>query len=363
MWGLVLAIIGMKLINEQRNGLKTMGQGKQQINVGIIGYGFSATTFHIPFFQGLAEYELKKIVSRQGADPALKGVEFTPNLDAVLQDPDIDLIVVTTPSHLHYEHAKAALENNKHVVVEKPFVLEESQGQELISLAKQQNKLLTVYHNRRWDSDFLTIRHLLNTKVLGDVTFFEARFDRFRPIVKDRWKESDLPGAGVVWDLGCHLVDQAVQLFGRPEDVISDVALQRVGAKSPDYFQIIMKYKQGLRVVLGSNSLCLSHGPKFQVHGTKGSFVKYGADPQEHTLFNTKRFLEDDCWGQESVDIHGQLSLWENDQVVCQTIPSVKGIYQEFYKSLAHSILSGIILPPVNPQDALYTTHILQNLK
>ena len=340
-----------------------MNQVKKQIGVGIIGYGFSATTFHIPFFQALCEYELKKIVSRQQIDSLFEDGVVTPHLDVVLQDPDIDLIVITTPGHLHYEQAKKALEHNKHVVVEKPFVLDAEQGQNLIFLAKQRNKLLTVYHNRRWDSDFLTIRQLLSEKVLGDVTYFEARFDRFRPIVKDRWKENNGPGAGVAWDLGCHLIDQAVQLFGRPDEVTSDIALQRQEAKSPDYFQILMKYKRGLRVVLGSNSLCLTPGPKFQVHGTKGSFIKYGVDPQEHTLFNTKKFVEDENWGQESADIYGQLSLWENDQMISKIIPSANGAYQNFYKNLAHSLLSETLLPPIDPRDALYTTQILQNLK
>ncbi len=340
-----------------------MDHVKKQINVGVIGYGFSATTFHIPFFQALLGYELKKIVTRQQIDPTFTDVMVTPNLDGVLQDSNIDLIVITTPGHLHYEHAKAALEHNKHVVVEKPFVLDVEQGQELIDLAKQRSKLLTVYHNRRWDSDFLTVRQILSEKVLGDITYFEARFDRFRPIVKDRWKEGDVPGAGAVWDLGCHLIDQAIQLFDRPEEVSADIALQRKGAKSPDYFQILMKYQQGLRVVLGSNSVCLAPGPKFQMHGTKGSFVKWGGDPQEHTLFNTKKFVEDDGWGQESTDIYGQLSLWENDQMVSKIVPSAKGAYQDFYKDLASSILSGTLLPPIDPQDALYTTQILQNLK
>lgn len=340
-----------------------MVQLKKQINVGVIGCGFSATTFHIPFFQALSEYELKKIVTRQQIDPTFTDIMVTSNLDDVLQDPNIDLIVITTPGHLHYEHAKAALEHNKHVVVEKPFVLDVKQGQELIDLAKQRNKLLTVYHNRRWDSDFLTVRQLLSEKVLGDVTYFEARFDRFRPVVKDRWKEGDVPGAGVVWDLGCHLIDQAIQLFGRPDEVVSDIALQRKDAKSPDYFQILLKYQQGLRVVLGSNSLCLVPGSKFQIHGTKGSFVKWGVDPQEHTLFKTKKFIDNDKWGQESADIYGQLSLWENDQIISKIVPSAKGAYQDFYKILAHSILSETLFPPIDPQNALYTTQILQNLK
>lgn len=336
---------------------------KRPINVGIVGYGFSATTFHIPFFNALPTYNLKKIVSRQQAPLALSGVEFTPHLEEVVHDPEIDLVVITTPSHLHFEPAKAAIENNKHVVVEKPFVLQEYQAETLILLAKQQNKLLTVYHNRRWDSDFLTIQQLLASKVLGDIIYFEARYDRFRPEVKSRWKEDNNPGAGGVWDLGSHLLDQAIQLFGPPDGIICDTALQRVNAKAPDYFQIILTYTSGLRVVLGSSSLFLAPGPKFQIHGTKGSFMKEGVDPQEKALFKTKKFdLNDENWGQESPDIYGKLSVLENDQVVTTSVPSLPGQYQQFYEILATSILSGTLVPPVDPQEALYTTRILQNL-
>lgn len=340
-----------------------MIQNKSHINVGIVGCGFSATTFHIPFLQELPSYTIKKIVSHRQPNATLDGIKFTPNLDEVVQDPEIDLVIIATPSHLHFDPAKSALEHKKHVVVEKPFVLQESQAQALILLAKDQNKLLTVYHNRRWDSDFLTVKQLIDSQTLGDVFYFEVRYDRFRPQVKARWKEDEIPGAGTVWDLGSHLLDQAIQLFGQPQKVISDIALQRLDAKAPDYFQIILIYESGLRVILGSSSLFLAPVPKFQIHGTKGSFIKYGADPQEQTLFKTKEFAsKDKSWGQESPDIYGKLSVLENDQIVSRIIPSLPGQYQQFYEILATSLLSGSLHPPVNPQDVLYTTRMLQIL-
>ena len=204
-----------------------------------------------------------------------------------MKDQSLDLVVITSPNNLHFEHAYAALSHDKHVVVEKPFVLTESEGKTLIDLAERRQKILTVYQNRRWDADFLTIQRLIQENTLGEIYYFESRFDRFRPEVKNRWKEDDMPGSGILWDLGVHLMDQALLLFGLPTYVFADLAYQRPGAKTIDYFRVLLDYPTGLKVSLGASNLCLKSGPKFVIHGTRGSFVKFGTDPQEASLNQT----------------------------------------------------------------------------
>lgn len=201
----------------------------------------------------------------------------------LLDDPDIDLVVIATPNDTHFPLAKAALEAGKHVVVDKSFTVTLSQARELESLAKHCGRILSVFHNRRWDSDFLTVSALINEGQLGEVCYFESHFDRFRPQVRQRWREQAGPGSGIWYDLAPHLLDQVVVLFGLPVSITVDLAQLRPGAQSTDYFHAVLAYPQR-RVVLHGTLLAAAESARFIVHGSRASYIKYGLDPQEERL-------------------------------------------------------------------------------
>lgn len=319
-----------------------------KIGIGIIGNGFSAKTFHLPFLNVLEPFEVRKIFTRQTGE----------SLEHFLNDQAIDLVVITSPNNLHFDHAYAALKHQKHVVVEKPFVLAEAEGKTLIDLAAQQQKILTVYHNRRWDSDFLTIQKLIQERSLGEIFYFESRYDRFCPDVKNRWKENESPGSGILWDLGAHLIDQAVLLFGLPTQVFADCAHQRPGAKTIDYFKVLLSYPSGLKVSLGASNLCLNPGPRFVVHGTRGSFVKSGVDPQETDLMQNG-YKQSSDWGREQTKKHGTLTILDDEgRSQTSSVISEQGKYQEFYELLAQSI-KGQAHAPVDPTSNLNVIRLI----
>ncbi len=214
------------------------------IRVGLIGYGYASKTFHAPLIAGTPGLELAVISSsdetKVKADwPTVTVVSEPKHL---FNDPNIDLIVIPTPNDTHFPLAKAALEAGKHVVVDKPFTVTLSQARELEALAKSLGRVLSVFHNRRWDSDFLTLKGLLAEGVLGEIAYFESHFDRFRPQVRDRWREQGGPGSGIWYDLAPHLLDQAITLFGLPVSMTVDLAQLRPGAQSTDYFHAILSY-------------------------------------------------------------------------------------------------------------------------
>jgi scyllo-inositol 2-dehydrogenase (NADP+) len=194
------------------------------------------------------------------------------------------------------------------------MVIDPEEAEELIQLANEQQLMISVYQNRRWDNDFLTIKHLIAEDTLGKVNTYEAHFDRFRPHVQDRWREQAGKGSGILYDLGSHLIDQALHLFGKPQFVLADVFAQRDGAQTDDYFHIIMGYGK-LRVILHCGSIVAGQGPKFTVHGSKGSFIKYGIDGQEDALKAGKNPTAD-AWGKDDPEYYGTLILHEDGQEV-----------------------------------------------
>lgn len=208
------------------------------IRVGLVGYGYASKTFHAPLISGTSGLALTMVSSSDAAKVHADwpGVKVVSAASELLDDPEIDLVVIATPNDTHFPLAKAALEAGKHVVVDKPFTVTLSQARELESLAKHCGRVLSVFHNRRWDSDFLTVRTLINEGQLGEVCYFESHFDRFRPQVRQRWREQAGPGSGIWYDLGPHLLDQAVALFGLPVSITVDLAQLRPGAQSTDYF-------------------------------------------------------------------------------------------------------------------------------
>lgn len=250
-----------------------------RIGVGIIGNGMATRVFHVPYLQACDDLELRAIVARSGAE-APTDVAIVPDVAALLADPAIGLVVVATPSATHATLARQVIEAGRHVVVEKPFTLDLAEAQALAALARERGLVLSVFHNRRWDSDFLAVRAAIEDGLVGRVVHFESHFDRFRPEVRDRWREDGSAGSGVWYDLGPHLVDQALLLFGAPVSVSADIAALREGSASPDWAHVVLRYRDK-RVVLHAG-MCVAGGePRFRVHGTGGSLIKRDLDPQE----------------------------------------------------------------------------------
>lgn len=255
-----------------------------KVRVGLIGYGLAGKVFHSPLIQNHSGYEILSVYTSKTDEVKLQmpNVEVVQNIDKIIRNPEIDLVINCAPNEFHYEYTFEALKNNKHVVVEKPFVNNIAEGEALIKLAKEQDKILSVFHNRRWDGDFLSVKKLIDSGSLGEIKQFESHMDRWRPEVRNRWKERAGVGSGLLYDLGVHLIDQVLCLFGLPEKIMGDVECQRMNAQTDDYFHLILIYKK-MRVILHASSFC-SQSPRFQVYGDKFSFVKFGVDPQEEQL-------------------------------------------------------------------------------
>lgn len=309
------------------------------IRVGVIGYGYASKTFHAPLIAGTASMTLAAISS---SDESKVKADW-PNVDVVadpkrlFNDPNIDLIVIPTPNDTHFPLAKAALEAGKHVVVDKPFTVTLSQARELDALARSYGRLLSVFHNRRWDSDFLTLKALLADGALGEVAYFESHFDRFRPQVRDRWREQGGPGSGIWYDLAPHLLDQAVNLFGLPVSLTVDLAQLRPGAQSTDYFHAVLTYPQR-RVVLHGTMLAAAESARYIVHGTRGSYVKYGLDPQEERLKSGARLPQED-WGYDMRD--GVLTRIDGEARKEETWLTLPGNYPAYYAAIRDALMGG----------------------
>ena len=252
------------------------------IGVGLIGYGLGGSVFHAPLIEAEPRLRLHAVVtSRAGqVERDHPGVRVVGSAAELLEDPAVELVVVAAPNAVHHELAAAALAAGRHVVVDKPFTLSTAEADDLIALAERQDRLLSVFQSRRWDGDFLTVRRCLEAGLLGRVSSFESRYDRFRPAPKGGWKEEGGPGSGLLWDLGPHLIDQALQLFGLPETVWADLQVQRAGVEAVDWVDLVLGYGR-LRVLLRAAMEVRDPGPRFEVHGDRGSLLTWGLDRQE----------------------------------------------------------------------------------
>ena len=310
------------------------------IRVAVVAYGFSATTFHIPFIQSDPNFSLRFIVSSkvdsvrmdQPEVSVVKHIEEIPN-DAV------DLVIITTPNHLHFEQVKQSLQKGWHVIVEKPFVLSSADALELSRIAKSQDRQLIVFQNRRWDGDFLTLRSLVETNRVGQIKKLSSRFDRFRPNVRTRWREQRGAGAGILWDLGPHLVDQMVALFGTPLAVTANVMALRDGAEVDDNFEIWFEYTN-FQVFLGSSSYQAGPVARFQLEGDQGTYIKYGLDVQESALRRGDD-VSDERWGQEPEDSWGILY----SETANKLLVTKPGSYGAFWHQVALCINEGAQTP------------------
>ncbi|HYW96090.1 MAG TPA: Gfo/Idh/MocA family oxidoreductase, partial [Bacteroidales bacterium] len=264
---------------------------------------------------------------------------------------DIELIIVNTPDHTHYELTRQALQAGKHVVVEKPFTQTFTEAAELIEMAENNGLVLSVFQNRRWDGDFLTIGQVLQKKLLGRLTEFESHFDRFRNYVKeDTWKEDPATGTGTLYNLGSHMIDQALILFGMPEGVTADIRMMRPGAKVDDSFDLHLRYT-GLKVVVRGGYLVREAGPRYILHGTEGSFLKWGLDPQEETLKQGNLPVGDN-WGKEHQDDFGLLNTTIGDLHFRGRIETLPGNYSAYYDNIYRALRHGEALAVTARQGA-----------
>ena len=297
------------------------------IGTALIGRGLGGSVFHAPLIRACGGLELVRWVgAAESGEAATAG--------------DVDLVVISTPNAFHFPLAQTALEAGKHVVVDKPFAVSVAEADALIALAAARGRMLSVFHNRRWDGDFLTVRALLPR--LGPVRLFEAHWDRFRPALRGGWKEDAGAGAGLLLDLGSHLIDQALLLFGRPRAVTADVLAQREGSSVDDYFALTLDCGP-MRAVLCAASLVAAPRPRFAVHGTEGAFVRYGVDPQEAAL---KAGADPRDIAADAVD--GLLTLADGTR---QSVPTERGRYLSFYEGVAAAV-RGEGPAPVDPADA-----------
>jgi predicted dehydrogenase len=323
-------------------------------NVALVGYGFVGKTFHAPLIAATPGLVLHTVVSRDPAKvladhPAAK---VAPDLDTALADPAVDLVVIATPDPLHAPQAHAALDAGKAVVIDKPFAVTLDEARAVADHAARAGKLLSVFHNRRWDSDFLTLQALIADGSLGEIVQYESHFDRFRPVVRDRWREK--PGAGVLLDLGPHLIDQALKLFGPPTAIFADVAVQKDGGQAGDYFHLLLRYPR-LRVLLHASQMTVASDLRMAVHGTQGSFVKQGLDPQENSL-KTGVVPGAPGWGVDPRP--GALTLPDGDATTSRLVEGVAGDYPAYYAGIRDA-LSGHGPNPVPPEEALAVMELI----
>lgn len=307
------------------------------IRVGILGFGYAAQTFHVPLIRALAPYELTAIYSSQAEKHQAEQpeVQFFNSPESLINSDIVDLIIVTSPNDTHFKIAQDCLLAGKHVVLEKPMVTRVSEAVELEQLAKAQGKHLSVFHNRRWDGDFLTLQKIIAENRVGNIRFFESHFDRFRPVPRVRWREQAGEGTGIWYDLGPHLIDQSLQLFGMPLAITAHLKQLRERAETCDYFRVALHYSDK-EVVLQASPFMAAPNPRFVLAGDRGTYVKHGLDPQEEQLKAGFPIASSE-FGVEDSDFHG--TLYTEDQT--ERVATIRGDYAIFFNNLAVAITRG----------------------
>lgn len=319
--------------------------------IALIGFGLAGKVFHAPLIAATPGLDLAAVVTSRANEVAASypSTQVLSTLEPVLADRSIELVVLATPDHLHAPQALAALDAGKHVVIDKPLAPTLAEAQAIAARAAERGCMLSVFHNRRWDADFLTLRRLIDEDALGEITAFESRFDRFRPEPGTRWKDNR---SGGVWqDLGPHLVDQTLALFGRPQAISADLAVLRPGGQAIDHATVLLRYP-GRRVVLHMSMLLPEHGLRMAVHGRKASFVKHGLDRQEEQSKGGMRPDHND-WGLDPVP--GQLTLADG---TVRAVAPVRGDYPAYYRAIA-AALAGEGPMPVSAEEALAVMDVI----
>jgi len=314
---------------------------KKKIRTGLVGFGVAAKFMHAPFLLTNGGYEVVAVFERHKHESKelFPGAALVRSMDELLDVNDLDLVVITTPNDTHFPYAMQSVLAGKHAVVDKPFTITGEDALRLVEVAKDSSNILSVFQNRRYVSDALTIREVLNKNLLGTVHEFEGHYDRYRPEARPgAWREQPQPGSGILYDLGAHLIDQALVLFGPPKTITADIRMQRPHARADDYFDLTLDYGF-LKVILKAGMLVREPGPRYQIHGTKGSFIKYGEDPQE-VLLRAGILPTAPDWGVEKEELHGLLHTELDGKIIKQKYPSVKGNYGHYYENLYNSIVN-----------------------
>lgn len=311
------------------------------IKTALTSYGMSGYVFHAPFIQINPGFELTKILERHRSDSKERypNSKIVRKYEEILDDKEIELVIVNTPDHLHYSMVKDALLADKNVVVEKPFTQTSLQAEELINIARQKNKILSVYHNRRFDGDSLTVQQILKTGILGRIVEYEAHYDRYRNYIQSTWKENPETGASIVYNLGSHLIDQSLFLFGKPQEVWAKIDKIRDCALTDDFLDIKLLF-QGMIASLKASYLVKEAGPKYILHGTNGSFIKSGSDPQEEALKKGVLPFGPD-WGKEVAKDWGILNVNTSEKEERKHIETSAGNYMRFYDNIYNAIAYG----------------------
>lgn len=330
------------------------------VNTALCSFGMSGWVFHAPFIHIHPGFNLYGVWERtknlaQEKYPAVKTFR---SLEEMLADPAIELVIVNTPSITHYDYAKKVIEAGKHLVVEKPFTATVAEAQELIELAKKKNVKLSVYQNRRYDSDYKTIKRVLEEGLIGNIIEAEIRYDRFTPELSYKvHKETPTPAVGSLYDLGSHLIDQALQLFGMPKAVSADIAIFRPGSKVDDYFDLKLFYPSH-RVSLKSSYYVREALPGYVFHGTKGSFIKAKTDVQEARLLASVSPAADD-WGIEPASEQGWLHTEYNGEIIKKHIESEKGNYADYYNGIYDALRNDKPVP-VSAEDGMKVIKLIE---
>lgn len=333
----------------------------QKIKTALLSFGMSGKVFHAPFLEAHGGFTIAGAWERSKEEIAKQypNAKRYSSLESILNDASIELIIVNTPTYTHYDYAKQSLLAGKHVVVEKAFTTTVAEAEELKSIAEKQNKKLAVFQNRRWDSDFKTVQQILNGGKLGELVEITFSFDRFNPLLSPKQhKETPGPGAGVVNDLGPHLIDQALVLFGMPESIFADIRITREHSRVDDYFEILLYYPQH-RVRLKAGYFVKENGPAYIIHGRNGSFVKSRGDRQEaRLLVGEKPTLSD--WGVEPETERGILNYLKEGETIREYVPTLPGNYLSFYDGIYKSIVHDEALP-VTAQDGINVMKIIES--
>jgi scyllo-inositol 2-dehydrogenase (NADP+) len=322
----------------------------QKIKTALLSFGMSGEVFHLPLLEAHTGFEVISILQRNAGKAARHSYNVVHQYEDILKDENVELVIVNTPNETHYPYALQALQAQKHVIVEKPFTVNVQEADELIALSRQNNRMLSVFQNRRWDADFLTVKKVLEQHLLGGLVECEIHYDRFRNYIEpNTWKEEPKPGTGILYNLGSHLLDQALVLFGMPRFLDARLGIQRPGGRVDDFFDIRLEY-DGFFTILKSSYLVREQGPRFILHGTEGSFVKSGIDPQEQAL-KDKKTPAVQGWGTEPREVWGRLNTSANGKRIEGLYESVPGNYLSYYDNIYKALRSGEPLA-VKPEEA-----------
>ncbi len=339
----------------------------REIGVAVIGFGLAGQVFHAPFVSAVPGLRLEAIVQRKGdqAAKAYPSARILRTVDEALRDPAIQMVVVGTPNETHFALAKMALQAGKHVVIDKPFAATSEEALELKELAERQGVVLAPFHNRRWDGDFRTVERLIAEEAVGRLVTYESHFDRFRPLPRENtWKEGANAANGLLMDLGPHLVDQALALFGPPEGITASVRRDRDTTEIEDAFDITLEYPR-LRAHCRSSMLAADAAPRFLLHGTRGSYKKYGLDPQEPTLVGGAKVprMGEGEWLAEPESQWGTFTVApvpaEPMNVKRTKVPTEFGDYRLYYANVRDAI-NGTAKLAVTPEDGYRTIRLLE---